>query len=118
MKKTIVLLAVATALITSCGTNTNHEEGTGTMDTKSDSAMAESKTERNKKVVMASMEAMQAKNVDQAFKDVAADAVDYGDGSMPSMKGKDTIMKMINGWMMAFPDNKGNDLKYVADGDW
>ena len=118
MKKTIVLLAVATALITSCGTNTNHEDGTGTMDTKTDSAMAESKTERNKKVVMASMDAMMAKNVDQAFKDVAADAVDYGDGSMPAIKGKDSIIKMINSWMAAFPDNKGSDIKYVADGDW
>jgi len=27
-------------------------------------------------------------------------------------------MKMINQWMNAFPDNKGDNLKYVADGDW
>jgi predicted SnoaL-like aldol condensation-catalyzing enzyme len=80
--------------------------------------MAENKTERNKKVVMASMEAMMAKNYDQAFKDVAPDVVDYNDGSMPATKGKDSIMNMIKGWMNAFPDNKGNDLKYVADGDW
>jgi predicted ester cyclase len=116
MKKTIVLLAVATALITSCGTNTNQAEGTE--GAKSDSAMVESKTERNKKVVMASMEAMMAKNVDGVLKDVAPDAVDYNDGSMPAVKGKDTIMKMMNTWLAAFPDNKGNDLKYVAEGDW
>lgn len=115
MKKMIVLFAVATAIITACGTNTNHTEGGDGM--KKDSVV-ESKSERNKKVVMASMEGMMAKNVEQAFKDVVADAVDYGDGSMPALKGKDTIMKMVSVWMTAFPDNKGNDLKYVADGDW
>ena len=92
MKKTIVLLAVATALITSCGTNTNHEEGTGTMDTKTDSAMVESKTERNKKVIMASFSAMESKNVAEMLKDCSPDCVDYGDGSMPPIKGKDSIM--------------------------
>jgi steroid delta-isomerase-like uncharacterized protein len=118
MKKTIVLLAVATAFIMSCGTNANKTEGTTGENNMSDTTMAESKTERNKKVVMASMEAMMAKNIDQVLKDVAPDVVDYNDGSMPAMKGKDTIMKMMNTWLTAFPDNKGNDLKYVADGDW
>ncbi len=119
MKKTIVLLAVATALLTACETSTNKAEGTDTkMSDSTNAESAESKTERNKKVVMASMDAMMSKNVDEAFKDVATDAVDYGDGSMPPLKGKDSIMNMLKGYVNAFPDNKGNDLKYVADGDW
>ena len=119
MKKTIVLLAVATALLTACETSTNKAEGTDTkMSDSTNAESAESKTERNKKVVMASMEAMISKNVDEAFKNVASDAVDYGDGSMPPLKGKDSIMNMLKGYVNAFPDNKGNDLKYVADGDW
>ncbi|MCS3796745.1 ester cyclase [Niastella sp. OAS944] len=119
MKKTIVLLAVATALITSCGTNTNKTEGAETGEHKmGDSAMAESKTERNKKVIMASFAAMESKNVAEMLKDCSPDCVDYGDGSMPPIKGRDSIMKMIQTWMTAFPDNKGSDLKYVADGDW
>jgi predicted SnoaL-like aldol condensation-catalyzing enzyme len=116
MKKTIVLLAVATALLTACETSPNKTEGTE--DAKSDTAMTENKTERNKKVVRASMEAMIEKNVDEAFKYVAPDVVDYGDGSMPPLKGKDSVMNMLKGYVNAFPDNKGNDLKYVADGDW
>jgi predicted SnoaL-like aldol condensation-catalyzing enzyme len=119
MKKTIVLLAVATALLTACETSNNKAEGTDTkMADSTNVESAESKTERNKKVVRASMEAMMSKNVDEAFKDVAPDVVDYNDGSMPAMKGKDSIMNMIKSWMNAFPDNKGNDLKYVAEGDW
>ena len=118
MKKTIVLLAVATAFIISCGPNANKTDETMGENKMSDSTVAESKTERNKKVVMASMEAMMSKNVDEAMKDVATDVVDYNDGSMPAVKGKDSITKMIKGWLNAFPDNKGSDLKYVADGDW
>ena len=118
MKKTIVLLAVATALITSCGNDANKAEGAMGENKTADTTMAESKTERNKKVIMASMAAMESKNVADMLKDCAPDCVDYGDGSMPPIKGKDSIMKMLQTWMTAFPDNKGSNLKYVADGDW
>jgi predicted ester cyclase len=61
---------------------------------------------------------MESKNVDGVLKDCANDVVDYGDGSMPPVKGKDSVAAMMKQWMNAFPDNKGSDLKYVADGDW
>lgn len=116
MKKVFLLLAVTAVIFTACeNSTTNTEAGEGA---NSDSAMVENKAERNKKVVMASMDAMMAKNVDEALKDVTSDAVDYNDGSMPPTKGKDSIMNMLKQWVNAFPDNKGNDLKYVADGDW
>jgi predicted ester cyclase len=121
MKKTIVLLAVATALITACGTDANKTEGTaeGKMsDTTATTTTAEDKEERNKKVIMASFDAMASRNVNEMLKDCAPDCVDYGDGSMPPVKGKDSISNMINQWMNAFPDSKGENLKYVADGDW
>lgn len=116
MKKVFLLLAVTAVIFTACETSTNKTEGTE--GTTSDTAMVEDKTERNKKIVKASMEAMIARNVDEALKDVAPDCVDYNDGSMPATKGKDSIMKMLKSWVNAFPDNKGDDIKYVADGDW
>lgn len=117
MKKTIVLLAVATALITACETSPKAE---GDETTRADTTVttADSKADRNKRIVMASMDGIREKNVDQMLKDCAPDAVDYGDGSMPPVKGKDSIASMIKQWLNAFPDVKGNDLKYVADGDW
>lgn len=124
MKKVFLLLAVTAIIFTACESNTTKTGTEGAESTGTDTTMAgnadnaENKEERNKKVVMASMESMLSKNVDQAFKDVAPDAVDYGDGSMPPLKGKDSIMNMLKGWVNAFPDNKGDDLKYVADGDW
>ena len=117
MKKTFLLLAVTATIFAACETNTN-KTGEAAANKMGDSTMAENKTERNKKVIMASFDAMASHNVADMLKDCSADCVDYGDGSMPAVKGKDSIMKMINQWMNAFPDNKGDNLKYVADGDW
>jgi steroid delta-isomerase-like uncharacterized protein len=78
----------------------------------------EDKEARNKKIVMASYDAMASHNVNDMLKDCAADCMDYGDGSMQPVKGKDSIAKMIQMWFNAFPDAKGDNLKYVADDDW
>jgi predicted SnoaL-like aldol condensation-catalyzing enzyme len=118
MKKTFLLLAVTAIIFSACESNAGKSAVGGTENKMSDSTSKESKDERNKKVVMASYDAMNSGNVNDALKDCAADCVDYGDGSMPPVKGKDSIMKMINEWKTAFPDSKGSNLKYVADGDW
>src|ERR1044072_7375311 len=120
MKRAFLLLVVTTAIITACENNTK----TAGTDAKMGDTTAtagnkmEDKEERNKKVIMASFDAMASRNVNEVLKDCAPDCVDYGDGSMPPVKSRDSIAKMIQGWLNAFPDNKGNDLKYVADGDW
>src|SRR5690242_4593431 len=109
MKKVFLLLAATATIITACETNANKSGGTGTDSKMTDTTatMAESKTERNKKIIMASMDAMQSKNVDEMLKDCSSDCVDYGDGSMKPVKGKDSIAAMIKQWLNAFPDNKG-----------
>ncbi len=121
MKKSLVLVAATAILFAACESNTTKTEA-GTESKTSDSTAATttgSKSERNKKAVMASYEAMNSHNVAEALKYCTPDVVDYNDGSMPPVKGRDSIAKMINEWMTAFPDNKGSsDLKYVADGDW
>jgi predicted ester cyclase len=119
MKKVFLLLAVTAVIFTACESNANKTEGTDTkMSDSTSTESAESKTDRNKKIIMASFDAMASHNVADMLKDCSSDCVDYGDGSMPPVKGKDSIMKMISQWMNAFPDNKGDNLKYVADGDW
>jgi predicted SnoaL-like aldol condensation-catalyzing enzyme len=118
MKKAFLLLAVTAIIFSACESNASKTAVNGRENKMSDSTSKESKDERNKKVVMTSYEAMNSHNVAEALKDCAPDCVDYGDGSMPPVKGKDSIMKMINEWSNAFPDAKGSNLKYVADGDW
>ncbi|OQP50990.1 hypothetical protein A4H97_03980 [Niastella yeongjuensis] len=122
MKKSLVLVAATTILFAACESNVNKTAEGGTEakmnDTTAGTATSESKSERNKKAVMASYDAMNSHNVNDALKYCTADVVDYGDGSMPPVKGRDSIAKMINGWMTAFPDNKAENVKYIADGDW
>jgi predicted ester cyclase len=121
MKKSLLLLAATAFLFAACESNANKTAESGTASKMSDSTAAsstESKSERNKKIIMASYDAMNSHNVNDMLKDCAADCVDYGDGSMPPIKGKDSIAKMLTTMMSAFPDYKGSDLKFVADGDW
>lgn len=78
----------------------------------------EAKEERNKKTALESVEAINRHDVNAALKDVTTDATEYGDGMMPPVKSKDSIVTMVSNWFKAFPDVKGSDLKAVADGDW
>lgn len=113
MRLTFIMAVAITMLFASCQNSGGGEAAT----TDSTSAPAESKQERNKKIVMASNEAMMKHDLNAVFKDGAADFVDYGDGSMPPMKNLDSIKAMITGWMAAFPDMKGEKYEYYADGD-
>lgn len=122
MKKAFVLLAVTTTMVVACETNTNKTAGANEKMNADSAATTgnkmENKEERNKKVIMTSMDALGSHNVNDMLKDAAPDCVDYGDGSMPAVKSRDSIAKMLQDWVGAFPDVKINDAKYVADGDW
>ena len=121
MKQMFLLLAVTALAFTACNNAKTSNDETKVKDetmNASDASNEEAKEERNKKTAMASVEGFSAHNVDAVFKDAAPDAVDYGDGSMPPIKGVDSGKVMVNMWMKAFPDVKGSDLKAVADGDW
>lgn len=124
MKKAFLLLLVTTGCMIACNDAGKPAAGNGQMNTDSAGSGASAgnatmdKAARNKKIVMASFDAMAAHNVPDMLKDAAPDCMDYGDGSMPPVKGKDSIMKMLQTWMSAFPNSKSDNLKYVADGDW
>jgi predicted ester cyclase len=55
--------------------------------------------------------------LDEAFKDVTSDVVDYGDGMMAPIKGRDSIISMVKGYLSAFPDYKGENYMVVGDGN-
>lgn len=118
MKK-VHLLAFAACLFfaacndgaTTTGDSPNDSTGNSTKMTQED------KEERNKNVVLESMAAMNNHNPDDVLKNVTADGVDYGDGSMPAVKGIDSVKAGMKGFLAAFPDYKGDNLEAVADGD-
>src|SRR5688572_8488944 len=77
----------------------------------------ESKEDRNKKIIKEAMAALNDHNIEKVASMMSADAVDYGDGSGRSVKGVDSIKANMTAMMTSFPDFKGSDLKFFADGN-
>jgi len=114
MKKVILFLLASSCLIVACNSD-KEEDSTEKKETMSST---ESKQERNKKVIMASMESFMKKDFDGVFKDAAPGFTDYVDGSIPPITNIDTLkgfMKMLTG---SIENYKGDNLKYFADGDY
>lgn len=121
MKAAILLLAGAAFTVYACGNNASVKDmhdSTAGMQKSSSGNSAEAKVERNKNVVLQSFEGLNKHDPVLTLKDAAADIVDYGDGSEKPVKGKDSILSMMNGWMKTFPDLKNENLKTIAEGDW
>lgn len=76
------------------------------------------KEDRNKKIIMASMQNFQKGDFDAMLKDAAGDFTDYGDGTTPPVHGVDSLKGFIKMIENSIPDYKGEDLKYYADGDY
>ena len=117
MKKFFLLASLATALsFTAC--NNGGGDATTSPDAKKDSASTAQadKEARNKKIALESVNAFLAGNIDEALKDIAPDATDYFDGSMPPVKGADSIKAGLKTWSAAF-GAKGDNIEAYADGN-
>lgn len=96
MKK-IFILAVATSLLYACNDSADSTSSTDSSSMNSTTMNDdESKEERNKQTAMASVNGFRNKDVEAALKDVDNDAMEYGDGTMDPVKGRDSVRK--NGW--------------------
>lgn len=117
MKQLLVLLTIALFTI-SCGQNSGNDmaAGTGSADT-AQAPKPETKEERNKKVIAEAIAALNAHDIDKIKSSMAAETVDYGDGSRPPIKGADSVAANIAGMFASFPDFKADNIKYYADGD-
>lgn len=87
---------------------------------KADSSKAEkqeSREDRNKKIVKDAMDALNGHSIEKMVALMSDDAIDYGDGMGHTVKGKDSIRATMMSFFNAFPDFKGSELRYFADGD-
>jgi len=112
MKHTL-LAAACFLLLTACNNSTTTPNAPAT---SAPAAMATDMAAQNKKTVMAGMEALNAHDVDKVTAAAAPDFVDYGEGSTPPMK-LDSTKKMIAEFLHSFPDVKGENQVYTAEGD-
>jgi predicted ester cyclase len=117
MKKFLTLAVVVLALY-SCNDKPAEATVKSATDVPADPAINKEKMEqRNKEVIMASMEGINSHNADAVLKYAAPNSIDYGDGSDKPCSNVDSIKMMMTSWMNAFPDVKAEKLTYVADGD-
>src|SRR5205085_4280601 len=116
MKHSLVVL-VFVLFIISC--NGKQEETTANT-VKADAPTTEkveSKEERNKKIIKEGTAALNDHNFDKLTSLMTDDAVDNGDGSGHTVKGRDSINASMKTFFSSFPDFKGEDFRYYADGD-
>lgn len=106
--KTLWIVALSALTYTACSSSAANS---------SEEANQQAKEERNKRIALASVTAIEKGNIDSVFKDAAPDVVDYGEGSNPPTKGVDSAKAGLKTWMAAVPNYKGSDFVAVADGD-
>ena len=115
MKNIVVLTAAYMLVMTACNSEKKPDESSKEQKTEDS---AEAREERNKQTAMASVNAIIGGDVEGTLKDVAADAIDYGDGSMAPVKSKDSITVMLKNWRESISEYKGENLMALADGDY
>ena len=116
--KRLFITVTAIACITAACNNNPATSTTATTD--SAATMSNSKSdmlEKNKQTALDAEQGFNTHNLDEAFKNVTNDAVDYGEGTMPVVKGLDSIKASAQMFIKAFPDVKGENLMAIADGN-
>jgi predicted ester cyclase len=114
MKKMFFPMVITILLLAACNNEKKMDETAGQAMTDS----TEMREEKNKETALASVKAFIAGDIDKTLQNVTADAIDYGDGSMPVIKGKDSIIVFVKQWREAFSDYKADNLVALADGDY
>lgn len=114
MKKIFLIMAASFFVLSACDNDKKEDK-----DDKEGSSMmsGESKQERNKKVVMASMNAFNSGEMEKAFADVAPGYTDYTDGTIPPITSVDSIKMFFAMIKESIPDYKAENFMYLADGD-
>ncbi len=96
------------------GSSTSRDSSSMNSTTMNDE---DSKEERNKQTALASINGFRNRDVESALKDVDTDAMEYGDGTMDPVKGRDSVRKWMEAWFAAIPDLKIDNIMAAADGD-
>lgn len=118
MKKVTFFLLATALLFVACNNDKKDESSDKkeTMSSDNKEAMT-SAAEKNRQTALTAVQLVNAQDLDAAFKNVAPDAVDYNDGSIPPVKNIDSIKAGIKAWMAAFPDVKEENLEAFSNAD-
>jgi predicted ester cyclase len=120
MKRMLALSAVVCLIAAGCTNSTGdtaNRDSTRMSGADAGTSTAENMEEKNRATALASVQGFITHDANTILKDIAPDFVDYGDGSMPPIKGKDSSLAMINAMLVAFPDVNGENIMALADGN-
>jgi predicted ester cyclase len=117
MKRIFMAISIVSLLFLACNSNKTTDTTNGRDSASNGMNSKQDMEERNKETALADANAFNDHNADGVFKNVTADFVDYGDGSMPPIKGSDSAKAFIKMFMASFPDFKVENLMALADGD-
>lgn len=119
--KQIITIAAAFIMLSAC----NQSESTNGMSTDSSSSInnkndVNSKEEKNKQIAVNGVIGFISGDTTYLTQ-TDPNCIDYNDGTMPPIKGIDSIRtvdtKMMSLWRTAFPDIKMNNVSAMANGD-
>ena len=118
MYRLFIILAAITFTASSCTNKTGSASSTDTTNAAASNTGANTDMrEKNKTTALAAEEAVNNHDAEALFKDATPDFTDYGDGSVPPVKGKDSCKVFFQQGLTAFPDIKGENLMAIADGN-
>ncbi|HXL55122.1 MAG TPA: ester cyclase [Chitinophagaceae bacterium] len=117
MNKLFIILAAITFTGISCNNKPTSASSTDTTAVSNSQSSANNMLEKNKATALAAEQGFNNHDANAVFKDAAPDFVDYGDGSTPPAKGIDSSKALLQSFITAFPDMKGENLMAIAEGD-
>lgn len=115
MKFISFLVVVPLTLLVACQNEASKEES---VKSETSNTSDKSRQEKNKLAALANVNAFLSGNTDAMLKDAVPDMVDYNDGSMPPVKGADSIRAGIKQWRECFSAYSCENIQALADGDY
>ncbi|HVB03246.1 MAG TPA: ester cyclase [Chitinophagaceae bacterium] len=116
MKKLITAILLA-ATAASCTNNGGSASATTADSTLAAWQAKDSIMQKNKATALAALVALNNGYIDSGFSTTTPDAVDYGNGTYPPTRGKDSIIAGFKAFFTAFPDSKGSNFQVFGHGN-
>ncbi len=117
MKQIVIPTLLALGLLVCCNTTTQQPKEDENKSLAQENAQ-EDKEEKNRQVALKCLRAWSSGNIDEIVSHLAANTVDYGDGSTPPARGIDTVKMFANMWRFAVNEYKSSNEIAVSDSDY
>lgn len=117
MKQILIPALLALGFLIGCSTTTQQPKADENR-LAAEENLRENKEEKNKEVALKCIRAWSSGNIDEIVSHLAANTVDYGDGSTAPARGIDTVKMFANMWRFAVNEYRSSNEIAVSDSDY